>query len=143
MVNERFTGRLIAASPVGVTAAGLQSLPRCVRASSRVRRASSLLALGAILPPHAVEAARFQGPLGGALVALILGNAEAYALLVGPALALGGLLLFAVAAQVDDASHHASGPIIFLGSTILSNSSAETYAPPTAACRKVVPFLCA
>src|SRR6185436_18602795 len=116
MVNERLTGRLIAASPVGVTVAGLQSLPRCVRASSRVRRASSLLALGgAILPPHAVEAARFQSPLGGALVARLLGNAEAHALLVGPALALSGLLLLAVAAQVDDASHHASGPIIFLG----------------------------
>src|SRR2546430_1511894 len=112
-------------TPVGVTASALQ--PHGVRARSRARPASSLLALGgAILPPHAVEAARLQRPLGGALAALVLGNAEARAFLIGAALALGGLLLLAVAVQVDDASHHASGPIIFLGSTILSNSSADT-----------------
>ena len=48
------------------------------------------------------------------------------ALFVGPALPLGSPLVFAVAVQVDDIAHHTSGPIIFLGSTILSNSSAET-----------------
>ena len=69
---------------------------------------------------------RLQPALGRGLGPLALGDAEARPLLVGAALALGLLLLLAVAVEVDDVSHHASGPIIFLGSTSLSNSSAET-----------------
>src|SRR5262249_46635365 len=89
--------------------------------------ACSLIALGgAILASEPVEPARFQGALGGVLIALALGDAEPRALLVGPALPFGSLLVLAVAVQVDDVAHHASGPIILLGSTIRSNSSADT-----------------
>ena len=119
---------------------------RCAhRQASRPR----VRALSPRARPRAPRAARRRGAalraslLGRVLGALALRDAEPHALLVGPALALGLLLLLAVAVQVDDVAHHASGPIIFLGSTILSNSSADTYPPPTASCRRVVPFLCA
>ena len=141
MVKERLTGLIVA--PRG-------SLPRRQAQPSpspRGRRAcdgSSVLAFGAaFLAPHAVEPMRIQGALRGVLGALALGDAEQSALLVRATLTLGPLLVLAVAVQVDNAAHHASGPIIFLGSTILSNSSADTYPPPTASSLKVVPFLCA
>src|SRR5215475_13973517 len=122
MVNERFTGRLMAA----------RLAPQCCGpsraiATGRAMGASSFIAIGgAILASEPVEPSRFQGALRGILVALALGDAEPRALLVGPALPFGSLLVLAVAIQVDDVAHHASGPIILLGSTILSNSSAET-----------------
>src|SRR5262245_58266580 len=124
MVKERLTGRPMALSlcappPQGYFSSIEWLLERLL--------AELLVAVGAaILAPRSIEPARLQCSLGRMLVALALGKAEAQTLLIGTPLALGGLLLLAVAVQVDDAAHHASGPIILLGSTILSNSSADT-----------------
>src|SRR5207237_354584 len=76
MVNERLTGRLIAARPCCVTAAEpLQQLPgRGVQAA--VGPAWSLVTLGCtVLAPQPIEAPRLQGLLGGTLVALALRDA--------------------------------------------------------------------
>src|SRR3977135_3376182 len=76
MVNERLTGRLIAA-PSCVTAAAMLARPPWRDPRAAMGPARSLVALGrAILPPEAIEAARLQSSLGGTLVALVLGNAE-------------------------------------------------------------------
>src|SRR6202521_1493342 len=106
MVNDRLTGRHIAAPACANPARVLQLDPR-----------RSFVALGpALVAPLPIVTARLQGTLGGILRSLALGNAEAKAFFVGAALALGGRLVLAVAVQVDDGAHYASGAIIFLGS---------------------------
>src|SRR6185503_16794654 len=108
----------------------------------RVTGACSVFALGAALvAADTVQPARFQNTLAGTLRPLALWDAAAHALLISPPLALGLLLLLAVAVQVDGFAHHASGPIIFLGSTKRSTSSVDTYPPSTASSRRVVPLL--
>src|SRR5262249_38373902 len=119
-------------------------LPYPARAVALPAGSRSFLAVrAAIIAPHAIEPARLQGALGCVLRALTLGQAKAHAPLVGAAFALGGLLVLAIAVQVYDVPHHASGPIIVLGSTMLSNSSPVTYPPLRASSFKVVPLLCA
>src|SRR5688572_23132274 len=135
MVNERLTGRLMLDAKVPRFGNRLPPASTKLSAYSIVALGAPLVAVGAVQPP------RFQHAFAGTLSALAFGNAEAHAFLIGPPLALGLLLLLAVAVQVDDVAHHASGPIIFLGSTIRSNSSGDTCPPLTASSLRVVPFL--
>src|SRR5262249_57928514 len=88
-----------------------RATPVALPAGSR----SFLAIRSAIIAPHAIEPARLQGALGRVLRALTLGQAKAYAPLVGAAFALGGLLVLAIAVQVYDVHHHAYGPFLVLG----------------------------
>src|SRR5262245_45039844 len=124
MVKERFTGRPMMLGARRASPAPLSGSR--TRGPSRTPPGSVPPFGPAVVAAGAVEAAGLQVPFGRGLGPLALRNAEAHALLVRPSLALGLTLLLAVAVEVDDVAHHASGPIIFLGSTNLSNSSADT-----------------
>ncbi len=100
MVKERLTGRPVGRAAARVIGAAFGSLH-----DARPSAVDPVLnrAVGpAVVAARAVEAAGLQRALGRGLGPLALGDAEARALLVRPALALGLLLLLAVAVEVDD-----------------------------------------
>src|SRR5262245_16305265 len=116
IVKERLAGRpeMVGDRPAPLESPGGGSTERILVPDRSIGRRPlpSVAPLGlGVVAPGALEPARLQRPLGGGLGALGLGDPEARALLVGPALALRLQLLFAVAVKVDNVSHHASGPI--------------------------------